>query len=335
MLPGVKPEAKFSRTSFSAPLKPAKEKMGLMRKALLWISENRTLRQKLPRYRFIQRAVSRFMPGETLEDALEAARELKEKKLSSLLTLLGENIDLPAEAEKVTGHYLDALPKIQEAGLDGHISVKLTQLGLDLGEELCYKNVLALVRRAGELKNWVWIDMEQSGYVDRTLALYRKVRAQHSNVGVCLQAYLYRTRKDVEELLPLSPGIRLVKGAYMEPPSIAYPKRADVDINFLELSKRIFAGLKKHSATFNLGTHDPGLIKKVQGEAARLEVAKNEYEIQMLFGIQTREQLRLVAEGHRVRTLVSYGSFWFPWYMRRLAERPANVFFALKNLWRN
>jgi proline dehydrogenase len=309
--------------------------MGLSRKIFLWISENRTLRRKLPRYRFIRRAVSRFMPGETLEDALRAARELKQKKLASLLTLLGENIALPAEAEKVTEHYLDALSKIQEAGLDAHVSVKPTQLGLDLGEELCYQNVLAVARRASEFKNWVWIDMEQSGYVDRTLSLYKKVRTQHSNIGVCLQAYLYRTQKDIEELLPLSPGIRLVKGAYMEPPSVAHPKRSDVDASFLELSKHIFAGIKKHSATFNIGTHDSILIKQVREEAERAGVSKSEYEIQMLFGIQTAEQLQLAEEGHRVRTLVSYGSFWFPWYMRRLAERPANVLFALKNLLRN
>jgi proline dehydrogenase len=275
------------------------------------------------------------MPGETLEDALQAARDLKQKKLASLLTLLGENIAAPKEAEEVTGHYLDALTKIRGTGLDAHISVKLTQLGLDLGEEFCHQNVLALVRRAAELKNWVWIDMEQSGYVDRTLALYKIIRAQHANVGVCLQAYLYRTKKDLEELLPLSPGIRLVKGAYMEPPSVAYPKRSDVDANFLELSKCVFAGLKKHSVTFNIGTHDAVLIKKARQEAERAGISKNEYEIQMLYGIQTQEQLRLVAEGHRVRTLVSYGSFWFPWYVRRLAERPANVLFALKNLWRN
>ncbi|HEU4437383.1 MAG TPA: proline dehydrogenase family protein [candidate division Zixibacteria bacterium] len=309
--------------------------MNLTRKALIWISENQTLRQKLPRYRFVQRAVSRFMPGEELTDALAAGEGMKGKNITSLLTLLGENITEPKEAEKVARHYIDALPEIKQKGLDGQISIKLTQLGLDLGEELCYQNLAAIVNRAREFDNWVWIDMEQSKYVDRTLVLYKKARREYTKVGVCLQSYLYRTAKDLEELLPLSPGIRLVKGAYAEPVNLAYPKKKDVDANFMTLAKALLANIKKQGITFGVGTHDLGLIRKVQQEAEALGLSKSDYEFELLYGVQSEEQLRLAQAGHRVRCLISYGHFWFPWYVRRLAERPANIFFAVKQLFRN
>lgn len=309
--------------------------MSLTRKALIWISENQTLRQKLPRYRFVQRAVSRFMPGEKLGDALLAAEGMKEKRIASLLTLLGENIAEPEEAKAVAQHYSDALPQIQQRALDGHISVKLTQLGLDLGEELCFQNLSAIVRRAKEVDNWVWIDMEQNKYVDKTLALYKKARKDYQKVGVCLQAYLYRTAKDIEDLLPLSPAIRLVKGAYAEPVNLAYPKKKDVDANYLTLTKVLLANIKKQGVTLGVATHDTALIQRVQQEAETLWLAKTDYEFQLLYGIQSGEQLRLAEAGYRVRCLISYGSFWFPWYVRRLAERPANIFFAVKQLFRN
>ncbi len=309
--------------------------MNLTRKALIWISENQTLRQKLPRYRFVQRAVARFMPGEKLEDALAAAEMMKEKKITSLLTLLGENITEPEEAKGVARHYINALPKISEKSLDGHISVKLTQLGLDLGEELCFQGLSTIVRRAKEVDNWVWIDMEQSKYVERTLSLYKKIRKEYPKVGVCLQAYLYRTAKDIEDLLPLFPAIRLVKGAYAEPADIAYPKKKDVDVNYLTLARALLSKVKKQGVTVGIATHDTVLIREIQQEAGTLGLAKTDYEFQLLYGIQSNEQLRLAEAGYRVRCLISYGSFWFPWYVRRLAERPANIFFAVKQLFRN
>ncbi|MGH8003558.1 MAG: proline dehydrogenase family protein, partial [Limisphaerales bacterium] len=260
--------------------------MSLTRKALIWISENQTLRQKLPRYRFVQRAVSRFMPGEKLADALAAAEAIKEKHIASLLTLLGENITEPEEAEKIAKHYIDALPQIQQKSLDGHISVKLTQLGLDLGEELCFQNLSAIVRRAKEFDNWVWIDMEQSKYVERTLTLYKKARKEYPKIGVCLQSYLYRTAKDLEDLLPLAPAIRLVKGAYAEPANIAYPKKKDVDANYMALAKLLLSNVKKQGVTVGIATHDTVLIRKVQQEAGTLGLAKTDYEFQLLYGIQ-------------------------------------------------
>jgi proline dehydrogenase len=309
--------------------------MSLARNALLWISENRKLRQTLPRYKFIRRAVSRFMPGEELADAMQAADKLKEKNITTIFTRLGENVADATETAEVRNHYLDALQQIQQRGLDAYISIKPTQLGLDLNEELCLQNLIAIVERAGALKNWVWIDMEQSGYVDRTLSLYKKVRKNYPKVGLCVQAYLYRTQKDLEELLPLSPAIRLVKGAYMEPADIAYPKKADVDANFFALAKRLLANVKSNGVTLGIATHDKILIKKIQEEAEAQGLAKSDYEFQLLYGIQTDEQFRLAAEGYRMRVLISYGSYWFPWYVRRLAERPANIFFVLKNLFRS
>lgn len=306
--------------------------MSLARNVLLWISENRQLRETLPRYKFIRGAVSRFMPGEELSDALQATDNLKKNNINTILTRLGENVADAAETQEVTAHYLDSLQQIQQRRLDAYISIKPTQLGLDIDETLCAKNLTAIVERAAALKNWIWIDMEQSGYVDRTLALYKKVRKNYPNVGVCVQAYLYRTAKDLEALIPLSPAIRLVKGAYMEPANIAYPKKAGVDANYLALAKILLANVKKNGVTVGIATHDKNLIKKIQQAAGELGLSKSDYEFQLLYGIQTEEQLRLASEGNRMRVLISYGSYWFPWYMRRLAERPANIWFVLKNL---
>lgn len=308
--------------------------MSLARSALLWVSENRKLRQTLPRYQFIRRAVSRFMPGEELADAMQAAQQLQANKINTIVTRLGENVSTAAETQEVTEHYLSALPQIQQRNLDTYISVKPTQLGLDFNEKLCLENLTAIVERADALKNWIWIDMEQSGYVERTLALYKNIKQKYPNVGLCVQAYLYRTQKDLENLLPYSPAIRLVKGAYMEPANLAYPKKADVDANYLALAKMLLANSKKHGVTLGVATHDTVLIQKIQQEAANMGLAKTDYEFQLLYGIQSGEQLRLANAGYRMRVLISYGSYWFPWYVRRLAERPANIGFVLKNMFR-
>jgi len=307
--------------------------MALARNALLWVSENRKLRETLPRYQFIRRAVSRFMPGEQLSDALRAAQTLKEKGITAILTHLGENITEASEARGVADHYLEVLERVHEHGLDSYISVKLTQLGLDLSEEMCRENLSVIIDRARAFDFWVWIDMEQSPYVDRTLAIYREARSRYRKVGVCLQSYLYRTGKDLQSLLPLSPAIRLVKGAYKEPSSLAYRKKRDVDANYFRLARLLLEGIRDKGVTLGIATHDRVLIEKVQTEANRLGLSKADYEFQLLYGIQTETQFRLAREGYRVRVLISYGTYWFPWYVRRLAERPANVFFAIKNIW--
>ncbi len=306
--------------------------MSFARSALLWVSENRRLRQTLPRYKFIRRAVSRFMPGEELADAMQAAQQLQASKINTIVTRLGENVSTVAETEEVTAHYLQALPQIQQKKLDAYISVKPTQLGLDFDEKLCLQNLTAIVEQAQVLKNWIWIDMEQSDYVDRTLTLYKNIKQKYPQVGLCVQAYLYRTQKDLECLLPYAPAIRLVKGAYMEPANVAYPKKAEVDANFLALAKMLLANIKHNGVTLGVATHDKILIQQIQQAAAAMGLAKTDYEFQLLFGIQADEQFRLAHAGYRLRTLISYGSYWFPWYVRRLAERPANVWFVVKNM---
>jgi proline dehydrogenase len=305
--------------------------MSLMRRSLLVVSQSRWLRERAPRYAFMRRTVARFMPGENLEDALAAARRLAEVRVASVLTHLGENITDRAEAESVAQHYLDVLERVRTAGLPAEISVKLTQLGLDLDREFCFSNLTKLIERSPAGKT-LWIDMEQSPYVDATLELYRRARQVHRNVGVCVQAYLYRTEKDLEALLSIGASVRLVKGAYNEPPEIAYPKKSDMDENYFRLAQRLLGEEARRSGVrVAIATHDRALIRRLADWAASQGLPKDQLEFQMLYGIQRAEQVRLAQEGYRVGVLISYGSYWFPWFMRRLAERPANVLFLARN----
>jgi proline dehydrogenase len=303
-----------------------------MRTQLLWASQNRWLRQHVPRQRFVRRAVSRFMPGEELSDALSAARGLQDKGLGIVLTHLGENVTDAAEADAVRKHYLEVLERIGVLGLRAEVSVKLTQLGLDIDRELCYTNLGEIIRRAGPARV-VWIDMEASPYVDATLELYRRACRTQPNVGVCLQAYLYRTRDDCASLIPLGGAIRLVKGAYKEPATLAFPRKKDVDENFFALSQRLLSdGARRAGVRTAIATHDRKLIRQVQAHTASLGLGKDSLEFQMLYGIHRDEQIQLGKEGWRSTVLISYGTYWYPWYMRRLAERPANLFFVARNL---
>jgi proline dehydrogenase len=304
-----------------------------MRRVLLAASQNQWLAQRAPQYGFVRKAVQRFMPGEDVSSALEAARGLQENRIATILTQLGENVKNAHEAEAVTRHYLDVLERVQAQKLDAAISVKLTQLGLDLDADGCLANVQRLAKRARELGNFLWIDMEGSAYTNATLELYRRVRAQHPDVGVCLQAYLYRTEKDLADLLPLCPAIRLVKGAYNEPPDLAYPRKKDVDENYFRLTRQLLdPGVRKAGTRAGFATHDLRLIQKIEQVAQELQLPKESVEFQLLYGIQRAEQVRLAQAGYRVRVLISYGSQWFPWYMRRLAERPANLTFVIRNM---
>jgi proline dehydrogenase len=275
------------------------------------------------------------MPGERFEDAMAAAAAQQDRSVSTIFTKLGENVTTAAEAEEVTRHYLDVLDKIQAAGLNAQISVKPTQLGLDLDKALCFGNLERLIERADARNNLVWIDMESSPYVDPTLDLFRRARARSPRVGIALQAYLYRTAKDVESLVPLGSAIRLVKGAYLEPASVAYPKKADVDENFYTLACRLLAeDAQRAGAVLHIATHDPRLADRLAAFIDEHRVPKAAYEYAMLYGIQRPLQQRLVAAGRPLRVLIAYGEYWFPWYMRRLAERPANMWFVVKNVFR-
>jgi proline dehydrogenase len=306
--------------------------MATMRTLLLWMASNGWLRDRLPRYRFVQRAVRRFMPGEEPEAALEAAEAFKADGVGSLFTRLGENLTERSGADEVAAHYLALLDQIEARGIDGEISVKPTQLGLDLDPDLAFEHCVTLAERAAQLGGELWIDMESSPYVEPTVALYERLKRSHPNVGICLQAYLRRTADDVQRLLPLSPSIRLVKGAYSEPGSIAYRDRRAVDANYLALAVTMLEASREARVRVGLGTHDVRLIEQVAEHAKALGLSRTSFEVQMLYGIRVDQQRRLARAGYRVRDLVAYGSAWYPWYMRRLAERPANVVFALRQL---
>jgi proline dehydrogenase len=306
--------------------------MALMRSILLAASQNKWLRENAVNYPFVRRSVSRFMPGESLDAAVEAARGLGQKHIASVFTNLGENVKDRAEALQVTGHYLEVLRRIHESGLNTEVSVKLTQLGLDLSADFCFENLDRII--AEENKNAiVWVDMEASPYVDATLDIYKRALVKYPNVGICLQAYLYRTQKDVEALLPMRPSIRLVKGAYKEPPAIAYPKKLDVDENYFSLAAAMMAAQAAgRCLRAAFGTHDVKLIRRLAQHAAQNGFPRNNFEVQMLYGIQREEQERLAREGYRSAVLVAYGTYWYPWFVRRLAERPANLWFMARNL---
>jgi proline dehydrogenase len=307
--------------------------MGLLRSALLAGSESRWLRERATRHRFVRRAVARFMPGEDQEAALAAARALMPLKMGSVLTCLGENLKETGEAGKVARHYLEVMEKARAASLDVEISVKLTQLGLDFSREECEKHVASLIERAAACNTWIWIDMESTAYTDATLAIYRRARARFPNVGVCVQAYLYRTAKDIEPLIMLGAGIRLVKGAYREPPDRAFPRKKDVDANYFALATQLLGDEARQAGVRAIfGTHDALLIGRIRDAARAAGLPPQALEFQMLYGIRRQDQARLAAAGHRVRVLISYGDAWFAWYMRRLAERPANVLFVLRSL---
>jgi len=304
-----------------------------VRQALLAASTSVWLRERATRARFVRRSVARFMPGERFEDAAAAARRQQAEGIGTVFTRLGENVATAEEAALVAAHYLDVLDRIAAERLDAQISIKPTQLGLDLEPGLCARHLEQLVDRAGALGGFVWIDMEGSRYVEPTLTLFRRVRARSARVGVCLQAYLRRTPGDVEALLPLGCAIRLVKGAYLEPPAVAWPDRRTVDESFYRLACRLLAPDALAAGTLlHLGTHDPVLARRLNAVIDERQIPPSAYEYAMLYGIQRPLQQRLAAEGRRVRVLVAYGEYWFPWYMRRLAERPANVWFVVKNL---
>ncbi len=306
--------------------------MSLTRSLLLAASQNRWLRDHATRYRFVRSSVSRFMPGETFDDAMRAAQNLRGKQIGTVFTHLGENITDRAEAQHVADHYLDVLSRIQKSGFRAEISVKLTQLGLDLSSELCFNHLKTIIERAPK-DSVVWLDMEASNYVDTTLDLYRRTLELFPNVGVCLQAYLFRTKDDLSKLLTLRPSIRLVKGAYNEPPDIAFPRKRDVDENYFALAKEMLIAKKGNRCVrAAFGTHDLALIRRLSDFASAEQIKKADFEVQMLYGIQRAEQERLANEGRTSIVLVAYGSYWYPWFVRRLAERPANLWFMVRNV---
>jgi proline dehydrogenase len=305
--------------------------MSIMRHALLWASRSPTMGRYVRSFRPTRAAVTRFMPGEELDDALRAGDRLRTEGHGVVLTRLGENITEAREADEVERHYLEVLDRVAASHGDIQISVKLTQLGLDLDAEQTLARASRIAARAKERGTIMWVDIEDSSYVDRTLALFHRLLDTHDDVGLCVQAYLYRTERDLAELLKRTSRIRLVKGAYNEPASVAWPKKPDVDENYRKLARMILGALRPGEAPA-FGTHDERLVQAIRAQAGERGLAGGAYEVHMLYGIRPRLQQELIREGVRLRTLISYGSAWYPWFMRRLAERPANVLFVLRNV---
>lgn len=272
------------------------------------------------------------MPGEHAEDALAAAAHIVATGRSVIFTQLGESITRAEGAEKVRDHYLWLFDRIAEMRLPAQVSVKPTQLGLDLSIDQCERQLLELAAKAEQTRSTLWLDMEDSAYVDRTLDLYRAIHEKHPATGVAMQAYLRRTPDDLSKLMPSRPMIRLVKGAYDEPARVAFEKKTDTDRAYYDLASGMLEAGGTGACTPIFGTHDSALVSAIAERAKTLGVGKSKYEIHMLYGIRDAAQRMLAGEGHTVKTLISYGSAWYRWYMRRLAERPANVWFVVKSL---
>jgi len=307
--------------------------MSLSRNILLWASESPWMRKNVPSWGFVKSAVKKFMPGEKVEDALNAAKIFQDKTIPTIFTKLGENITDLSEGLVVRDHYLKLIDKIAERNIDVEISLKLTQLGFDLSFDETYERFKAITKKVKEkLGNVIWIDMESSAYTQKTIEFYKKIRSEYDNVGLCLQAYLFSIEKDVDDLLSINPYIRLVKGAYKEPHEIAFPKKKNVDQSFLEISKKLMIAAKEKNIRIAFGTHDEDMINAIIKESKSISLPKNKIEFQMLYGIKPNFQNELVKLGYKLKVLISYGNFWYPWYMRRLAERPANIWFVIKNI---
>ena len=278
-----------------------------------------------------RRLATRFVAGETLEQALAVARKLKSEAISVTLDHLGESVTNLDEAAAARDTYLGVLNSLQAAGLEANASLKLTQFGLDLSAAQCLANVGQLVERAAELGGFVRVDMESSDYVDRTLDLVTQLHSRNSTVGAVIQAYLFRSRTDIEALNARRIRVRLCKGAYLELATVAFPEKRDVDRNYFELAKLLL-----DSGTYPaLATHDEAILAQIKRYVAERNIPHDAFEFQMLYGIRRDLQRQLVSEGYRLRLYVPFGSAWYPYYMRRLAERPANVLFVIRNMFRN
>jgi proline dehydrogenase len=282
--------------------------------------------------RFVQRAVRRFMPGEDPDAAFAAAAPLAAAGQGLLFTRLGENLTSLDEADEIAAHYHAVLDRSATLPRPVEISVKPTQLGLDIDRAACLRHLGSLAARAEEIGTWLWLDMEGSGYVEPTIGLYERLRADHRNVGLALQAYLRRTPTDLRRLLPIEPAVRLVKGAYDEPATLAYRKKDEVDGAYQSLALILAESARDSRTRCALGTHDSSLIERIATFADAAGVPRDRLQVHMLYGIRADELRRLAAAGFPAYTLVAYGEHWYPWYMRRLAERPANVMFALRQM---
>jgi proline dehydrogenase len=303
----------------------------VVRSFFLFLSQQRQLRHWMETSPTAQRLATRFVAGETLEEALAVSRRVNSEGLSITLDHLGESVNSLDEAAAARDVYLHTLDAIQAGGIEGNVSLKLTQFGLDLSGPECCVNVQRLVERAAQYKSFVRVDMESSAYTDRTLDLVRGLHAKYGAVGTVIQAYLFRSKADIEDLCERGIRVRLCKGAYLEPPEVAFPGKEDVDRNYIDLMKLLL----DRGVYPAIATHDEKMIEATKAYAAERKIARDAFEFQMLYGIRRDLQRKLIAEGYRCRLYVPFGKAWYPYYMRRLAERPANILFILRNLFRD
>jgi len=312
------------------PMTPMSQYEIVTKSAFLYLSKSERFKRFLTRFRSFNNVTRRFVAGEQLGDAVEAIRQLNRKEISASFDHLGESITSEAATHEEVNEYLRVLDSIHENKLDSNVSIKLTQLGLDVSQELCYVNTRTIVEAALRYDNFVRIDMEDSSKTDATLQVFKRLRSEFDNVGIVIQSYLYRSENDVKELLSIGARIRLCKGAYKEPASVAFPDKADVDANYVKLTKLLLTSGLYHG----LATHDEKIITAIRNFVTERGISSDSFEFQMLYGIRRDLQEKLVAQGYRMRVYVPYGRYWYPYFMRRLAERPANVWFVLRNVMR-
>jgi proline dehydrogenase len=300
----------------------------ISRAALLYLSQKTELKDFFSKLPGFSRVTRRFIAGENIDDAITAILELNRAGMTATFDHLGESTTSRAEAESDVREYLRVLDRIENTGVDSNISVKLTQLGLDIDKDYCLQNARRIVEAANRYGNFVRIDMEDSSKTDATLEIFKRLYSEYGNVGVVLQSYLYRAERDLDEALAMGARIRLCKGAYKEPEEVAFPEKSAVDANYVKLMKKLL----KSGVYHGIATHDEKMIAATREFAASEGVSKDAFEFQMLYGIRRDLQLKLAQDGYRMRIYVPYGEHWYPYFMRRLAERPANVWFVLKNL---
>jgi len=303
----------------------------MLRSTLLKLSESKGFAHWVTSNGTTRRMSHRFVAGETLDEAIQAARQCNDAGMMVSLDCLGENVATPADAQKARDIYLGIFDRIAQEKLQANVSCKLTQLGLDISVEFCEGLVLSIAERAGAYENFLRIDMEGSIYTQRTVELVKRVRAQTPCVGAVIQAYLYRSESDIHDLLSYGCRIRLCKGAYKEPEDVAFPRKQEVDANYVKLMRMLLPSGFYHA----IATHDPHMIAETIRCAAEKKISKDDFEFQMLYGVRTDLQRQLVRDGYRVRIYVPYGQEWFPYFMRRLAERPANLGFFARNFFRS
>ncbi len=307
----------------------------MLRKTLLYLSERDRLRDRLLKFRAARAMADRFVAGEDLDAALETARRLNAAGFRVTLDYLGESVHQPEEAERATLAYLESLERIHGSEAESTISLKLTQLGLDIGQDLCVANLRRIVARAADLDSFVRIDMEGSEYTQATLDVFHRVFPEYRNVGVVIQAYLQRSEQDVARLIAEEASVRLCKGAYDEPASVAYVRKADVDASFVHLMRRLLDGARGRAPVGGvppvaIATHDDRMIEATRSHVESEAISIETFEFQMLYGVRRDVQAKLVEGGYRVRIYVPYGTEWYPYFMRRMAERPANLWFVTR-----